>query len=169
VRLDTPLKAICCIVAVVGLEGLHIVKLAHINIVARNADRLATFYVDVLGCEILRKPKLLTGAKVSQGNGLQGSDIYSIWLKFPGCTEPFLEIHEHSLKLDRHPPCVNEPGFGHLSFQVIDIHEMLAAIVGSGGKKLGEVTNFGTEERPFLIVYTRDLEGNIIELEQPSM
>lgn len=141
-------------------------KLAHINLVARNAEALASFYVNVLRCEHLRAPKVLSGEIVSRGNGIANSEIYSIWLKFPELDSPFLEIHEHKVTFDREQPRVNEPGFGHLSFQTPDIGSMLSEITRAGGAQIGEITDFGTAEKPFLIAYARDPEGNVLELEQ---
>jgi catechol 2,3-dioxygenase-like lactoylglutathione lyase family enzyme len=89
-------------------------RLAHVNLVARDAEALAAFYVNVMKCDVLREPKTLTGEKVSLGNGLSNSEIRTIWLKFPELERPFLEIHEHSITHHRDQPRVNEPGFGHL-------------------------------------------------------
>lgn len=142
-------------------------KLAHINLVARDAKRLAAFYVDVFGCKPLRELRILSGELVGRGNGLPNCEICSIWLKLPGTESPFLEIHQHKITHDRNEPRVNEPGFGHLSFQMEDIGSILAKIIEVGGSRIGEIVNFGTADRPFLIVYVRDPEGNILELEQP--
>ncbi|NRQ15066.1 VOC family protein [Ensifer sesbaniae] len=141
-------------------------KLAHINLVARDADALAAFYVNVLKCEPLRDPRMLSGEKVSRGNGIANCEIYTIWLKFPALDRPFLEIHEHRTMYDRSQPRVNEPGFGHLSFQMEDIRVALSAIIQAGGSQIGEITDFGTTDKPYLIAYARDPEGNILELEQ---
>lgn len=65
------------------------------------------------------------------------------------------------------PPRVNELGFGHLSFQMDDISIVLSAIIDTGGERIGVITDFGTANKPFLIAYTRDPEGNVLELEQP--
>ncbi len=143
-------------------------KLAHISLVARDADRLAAFYRDVFGCENHRVPVVLLNARVSRGNGLPNSEIYSIWLKFPNLEQPFLEIHQYKVTHDRPQPRVNEPGFAHLSFETDDINAALAATIDAGGAPLGEVTDFGSDDSPFLIVYLRDPEGNILELEQPK-
>jgi predicted enzyme related to lactoylglutathione lyase len=62
---------------------------------------------------------------------------------------------------------VNEPGFGHLSFQMQDISFVLSAIIEAGGARIGEITDFGLSDKPFQIAYARDPEGNILELEQP--
>ncbi|HEV7321640.1 MAG TPA: VOC family protein [Ensifer sp.] len=141
-------------------------KLAHINLVARDAYALAAFYVNVLECECLREPRMLTGEKVGIGNGIANSEICSIWLKFPALDRPFLEIHQHKVMHDRGQPRVNEPGFGHLSFQMEDIRAVLSEIIRAGGSQIGEITDFGTKDQPYFIAYARDPEGNILELEQ---
>ncbi|RVT70131.1 VOC family protein [Agrobacterium tumefaciens] len=144
-------------------------RLAHINLVARNAKLLAAFYVNVMKCDVLREPKTLSGEKVSRGNGLSNSEILTIWLKFPELEWPFLEIHEHRVHLHRDQPRVNEPGFGHLAFQMEDIRETLSNIIEAGGAQIGEITDFGTPEMPYLIAYARDPEGNVLELEQKPL
>ena len=142
-------------------------KLAHINLVARDAEALAAFYKNVMKCEFLRESTILSGEKVSRGNGISNSEINSIWLKFPGVEWPFFEIHEHKVTLDRDQPKVNEPGFGHLSFQMEDIRLALSEVIQAGGSQIGDITDFGTPDKPFLIAYVRDPEGNVLELEQP--
>ncbi|TIQ36020.1 MAG: VOC family protein [Mesorhizobium sp.] len=141
-------------------------KLAHINLVARNAEALAAFYMNVMKCDLLRAPTMLSGEKVSRGNGLSNSEIRTIWLKFSRMERPFLEIHEHTVTLHRDQPRVNEPGFGHLSFQMEDISDALSKIIQAGGAQIGQITDFGTPDRPYLIAYARDPEGNVLELEQ---
>lgn len=141
-------------------------RLAHINLVARNAEVLAAFYVNVMKCHIFREPRTLSGEIVSKGNGLSNSEIRSIWLKFPGLERPFLEIHEHSVTHHRNQPRVNETGYGHLAFQMEDIGTTLSSIIEAGGCQIGQITDFGTPEIPGLIAYARDPEGNLLELEQ---
>ncbi|MBP1851382.1 VOC family protein [Rhizobium halophytocola] len=141
-------------------------KLAHINLVARDAQALAAFYVEVLGCRYLREARRLSGEHVSRGNGVANSEILSIWLGFPGLDHPFLEIHEHTVLLHRGQPRVNEPGYGHLSFRMADVETVLGEILRAGGAQIGRITNFGTAGAPALIAYARDPEGNILELEQ---
>ncbi|WP_299850250.1 VOC family protein [uncultured Roseovarius sp.] len=141
-------------------------KLAHICIVARDADKLAAFYKKVFECRLLREPIVLSGGKVSRGNGLPNSRIYSIWLTLADRKEPFLEIHQHKTTCEKSAPRVNEPGFSHLAFEVDDIRKTYALVIRTGGTALGEITDFGSAEAPLLIVYMRDPEGNILELEQ---
>lgn len=141
-------------------------KFSHVSLVARDADRLADFYTRIFGCTERRPPKTLAGAAVSRGNGVPGSEIYAIWLTLPGTDGPFLEIHQYRTLQERPLPAVNQPGYGHLSFAVPDIDATLAAILAAGGTPLGEITNFGTATAPILLVYVRDPEGNVLELEQ---
>ncbi|MEL6102769.1 MAG: VOC family protein [Pseudomonadota bacterium] len=143
-------------------------RLLHVSLTARNADQLSAFYREAFGFVERRAPRRLSGAAVSRGNGLPDNDIYSIWLHLPGHTEPFLEIMEYAVTAPRGLPAVNAPGFGHLAFEVADLEETLQRLQRLGGSLQGEITNFGSDDQPYLIVYARDLEGNILELEQPS-
>jgi catechol 2,3-dioxygenase-like lactoylglutathione lyase family enzyme len=141
-------------------------RFAHINIVARDADRLAGFYKTVFGCKEIRPRVSLSGEKVSRGNGVPNSEISSIWLTLPGVDGPFLEIHEYGETRDRSPPFVNQPGYGHLAFEVNDIGAARDEIVRAGGQGQGEITSVETADAIFLAVYMRDPEGNVIELEE---
>lgn len=95
--------------------------IAHINLVVRNAETLAAFYVNVMVCVVFRELKTLSGEYVSRGNWLSKSKICPTWLKFPQLERLFLEIHEHKVTHHRNEPKVNEPGFGHLAFQMEDV------------------------------------------------
>ncbi|MCJ8507642.1 VOC family protein [Rhizobium lemnae] len=140
--------------------------LAHINLVARNVETLAAFYVNVMGCIVFRELRTLSGEHVSRGNGVSKSEIRTIWLKFPHLERPLLEIHEHKVMHHRDEPKVNEPGFGHLAFQMENVGDALRKIIDAGGAQIGQTTDFGTPANPYLIAYARDPEGNILELEQ---
>lgn len=141
-------------------------RFSHLSIVARDADRLAAFYKKVFGCEEIRPGKVISGENVSRGIGLSGARIYSIWLSLPETAGPFLEIHEYAGTRNLTVPSADEPGYRHMSFMVEDIHSKSAEIVAAGGMKLGDVSNLGTAVRPFLAIYMRDPEGNVIELEE---
>ena len=144
-------------------------KLLHVSLTARDADQLSAFYKAVFGFVDRRAPKRLSEEIISRGNGLPSSEIYSIWLHLPSDKQPFLEIMEYSKTAQRGLPAINDPGYGHLAFEVRDLHETVEHVLRFGGKLQGKVTNFGTDEQPHLIVYARDSEGNILELEQPSV
>lgn len=141
-------------------------RLKHISLTARDADRLAAFYRETFGFEDRRPPKRLSGEAVSRGNGLPSTEIYAIWLNVTGQDDPFLEIMEYSETISRPWPAVNELGYGHVALEVHDLTAVVENVLHFGGSLQGEITNFGTGEKPLLIVYARDPEGNILELEQ---
>lgn len=141
-------------------------KLLHVSITARDADALSDFYQTAFGLTERLAPKKLSGAKVSRGNGLPGAEIYVIWLSFPRADAPFLEIMEYKETRHRLEPQVNEPGYGHIAIEVEDIEAIHAMVIDAGGASQGQITDFGTRNRPCRIVYMRDPEGNILELEQ---
>jgi catechol 2,3-dioxygenase-like lactoylglutathione lyase family enzyme len=141
-------------------------KLRHVSITTRDADRLADFYSTVFGYGQRGPPRTLSGERVWRGNGLAGIDIYSIWLSQPGAEGAFLELLQYDRLLNRQTPAVNEPGYGHIAFQVEDIDASYAAILECGGTALGEITDLGTAKAPYRIVYMRDPDGNILEIEQ---
>ncbi|MCA2011177.1 VOC family protein [Cereibacter sphaeroides] len=142
-------------------------RLSHISLTARDADRLAGFYIAALDCRPRRPKRVLEGPEVGRGNGLPGCRITSIWLGFPGLEAPFLEILALDPPAPRGRPLVNEPGLGHLAFTVPDLDTAIARILLHGGMRQGEVTAFGDPSAPTRLIYLRDPEGNLIELEQP--
>ena len=141
-------------------------KFGHVSMVARDTDRLADFYKAVFGCEDTVERWNMSGELVSRGNGVPNSEIYAAWLSLPGVDGPFLEIFQYKNFQDRPTPSVNQPGYGHISFEVEDIHATFDTVIEAGGTPLGKITDLGTAEAPILCVYVRDPEGNIVELEQ---
>ena len=88
-------------------------KFSHVNLVARDTDRLADFYKTVFGCDDLYPRNNMAAESMSRCNGVPNAEIYRAWLS--------------------------------------------------------EIKNFGYEETPSFYVYARDPEGNVVELEQPSV
>lgn len=143
-------------------------SILHISLTARDAPALARFYREALGFTERRRPTRLTGAKVWRGNGLPGVDLTAWWLDPPGARGAFLEILAYDVTLSRPLSGVNEPGFGHLALAVPDLDAAVEQVLRHGGSRQGEVTDFGTPETPCRLIYLRDPEGNLLELEQPD-
>lgn len=140
-------------------------RLAHVSLTARDADRLAQFYRDAFGLVDRRPPKQLAGEAVARGNGLPNANIRSIWLCFPENLRPFLEILGYSPAKQADPRAVNAPGWGHIALEVVDLRATVDAVLRLGGSLQGQITTLGGPDHAFEIVYVRDLEGNVIELE----
>lgn len=141
-------------------------KLLHICLVARDAEVLAAFYKTVFACKIKREAKVIPAELVERGTEVKNSDVTSIWLSFADCDRPFLEILEFGTQPDTKLTTVNTPGFGHLSFQVNDIGSTLESILANGGSQIGELTTLKAGDADIKILFIRDPEGNILELEE---
>ncbi len=141
-------------------------RLTHVSLTARDADSLAQFYRDAFGLVDRRPPKQLTGEAVERGNGLPGADIRSIWLCFSESPRPFLEILGYRPAEQSDPRAVNAPGWGHIALEVADLRATIDAVLRLSGSLQGKITTLGGPEHAVEIVYIRDPEGNVIELEQ---
>lgn len=63
-------------------------------------------------------------------------------------------------------PQPNRIGYGHIAFRVDDVQKYLDKVLQNGGSRIGEivkteVSNLGT----LTLVYAKDIDGNIIELQ----
>ncbi|WP_150526623.1 VOC family protein [Roseibium sediminis] len=141
-------------------------KLLHICLVARDSEALAAFYQTVFTCKIKREAKVIPAELVERGTEVKNSDVTSIWLSFSDCDRPFLEILEFDTQPEPKLTAVNTPGFGHLSFQVDDIASTLESILANGGSQIGELTTLKAGDTDIKILFVRDPEGNILELEE---
>src|SRR5215210_4299003 len=97
----------------------------HTNLVARDPERLATFYTEVFGCARSGPDRDLAGEWLERGTGHPGARIHGVHLLLPGHGEngPTLEL----FTLDElEPPvrsAVNRPGLMHIAFSVDDLEE----------------------------------------------
>jgi len=66
-------------------------------------------------------------------------------------------------------PSANECGFGHIAFAVENVDEALQAVIAAGGGAVGEVATGQVRGAGLIqLVYARDPEGNIVELQKWS-
>jgi len=65
-------------------------------------------------------------------------------------------------------PSANQCGFGHIAFAVDDVDEALQAVI-AGGSTVGNIVTTEVDGVGVLrVVYARDPEGNIVELQKWS-
>lgn len=145
------------------------IRYSHTNIVARDPARLSAFYVDVLGCVAAGPPRDLRGEWLGRGMGLPGARVRGVHLLLPGHGDqgPALELFSLDDLEGATPPTPRRPGLMHVAFSVDDIGETVERVLAAGGSLLGEVSQAvvaGVGRAAF--VYTRDPEGNIVELQQ---
>lgn len=148
-------------------------RYVHTNIIARDWQRLAKFYEQVLGCVPKPPPRDLSGDWLEAATGIPGAHLKGIHLILPGCgaDTPTLEIFQYEENIDKlpaaiQPPAANRLGLGHLAFAVPDVQAALQAVIDAGGGTLGELVSTDIPNAGRLtFVYATDPEGNIIELQ----
>jgi lactoylglutathione lyase len=145
------------------------VKYVHTNLVARDWKKLAGFYVKVFGCKIKPPQRNLKGDWLDELTSLNDVHVTGIHLYLPGFDEagPTLEIFQYSGAKKRGVPQIHQPGFAHMAFSVGNVKQMLSKVKRNGGSAVGNlvstaIAGVGRVE----VVYARDPEGNILELQK---
>ena len=144
------------------------VRFGHVNVTTTDWRRLAAFYSDVFGCEIVPPERDIRGAPLDSATGLHDAHLTGAHLRLPGHGEtgPTIEIFTYD-DLEAHPTSnVVRPGWGHVAFQVPDVPAAVAAVLEHGGGRVGEIVTTGTSDgRSVTWCYTTDPDGNIVELQ----
>lgn len=144
------------------------VKYAHTNLVARDWKRLVQFYMEVFECEPVYPERDHSGEWLDRLTNLQNARIRGMHLRLPGFDEgPTLEIYEyHQLEEGQELPPANRPGFAHIAFLVDEVEFYLRKLFDNGGSTVGEKVQHEVEGVGTLtVVYARDPEGNIVEIQ----
>ncbi len=142
------------------------IQFSHINIIAKDWKNVADFYTKVFHCTPLPPGDELSGVWVDKLTGLHGAKICGVHLLFPN-SPIALEIFSYKDMTEQHPTYPNTQGFTHIAFTVDNIEETIQQVLQHGGSLVGEIVekSFPTSGS-FALVYLRDPEGNIIELQQ---
>lgn len=144
------------------------IKYVHTNIIAYNWKKLAKFYIDVFDCKPVYPERNLSGNWLDELTKIPQATIRGIHLKLPGYRDgPTLEIFEYnSLTPKSKSQSINDQGFGHIAFHVENVEAVVDKILASGGKKYGDIVEKEIDGIGILkAIYTRDPEGNIIEIQ----
>jgi len=144
-------------------------KYAHTNLIARDWRKLARFYEKVFGCIPLPPERDYRGAKLEAATALSGAILRGMHLQLPGYGEsgPTLEIFEYHPGETSQEPQINRPGFAHIAFTVEDVKTARDEFLAAGGSRYGDLTIFETSEGEQVeMIYLRDPEGNIVELQR---
>ena len=146
-------------------------KYVHTNLIARDWKSLVRFYKEVFGCEAKGPERDLSAAWLDSVNSVPNARLHGVHLRLPGYDDggPTLEIFSYDQVIERGLPRPNECGFGHIAFAVEDVDEALQAVIAGGGGAVGEIaTGEVTGAGLIRLVYARDPEGNIVELQKWS-
>jgi catechol 2,3-dioxygenase-like lactoylglutathione lyase family enzyme len=143
-------------------------RFAHTNIAARDWKALSDFYIRVFGCRIKPPERKLSGDWLDAATGLQRARLEGVHLLLPGHGDdgPTLEIFTYQDTRESAPMMANCTGFTHIAFEVGDVEATLGAAMEGGGQALGRVTEKAVPGVGLLkLVYLRDPEGNIVEVQ----
>src|SRR5271157_3911045 len=148
-----------------------IAKYVHTNLVSANWRELAELYIKVFGCK--RKPpeRKLKGEWLDSLTAFRNAYIEGMHLSLPGYGKdgPTLEIFQYSRMKRAKAPSVSHPGFGHIAFAVRDVRAALAQVKKHGGSAVGSLVSTKIEGVGRIeVVYARDPEGNVVELQKWS-
>ncbi|MDQ2068322.1 VOC family protein [Natronospira bacteriovora] len=147
-------------------------RFSHVNIVARDWERLAWFYEEALGCLRLPPERDYEGRDLERGTGIPGASLRGVHLRLPGYEDgkgPTLEIFQYDPRGEDPPRSVNRIGYGHICFQVSNVIEAREHVLNHGGSPVGEVVTLSPSATAAVTwCYVADPEGNIIELQRWS-
>ena len=146
-------------------------KYVHTNLIAKDWRKLVKFYTDVFGCSLVPPERDYQGDALDAGTGLKGAHLTGAHLCLPGYDEhgPTLEIYNYNQLMPHLEPAVNRPGFGHIAFEVDDVHKARKAVEANGGGVIGEIVTLTTKVGTKVTwCYMTDPEGNILELQSWS-
>jgi predicted enzyme related to lactoylglutathione lyase len=146
-------------------------KYVHTNLIARDWKRLVRFYKEVFGCKPKGPERDLSADWLDRVNSVPNAHLRGVHLKLPGYNDdgPTLEIFSYDQLIERDLPSANECGFGHIAFAVDNVDDALQAVIAAGGGAVGEIATAEVRGVGQLrVVYARDPEGNIVELQKWS-
>lgn len=143
-------------------------RYVHTNIIAKDSQRLISFYKKVFNCKSIGETRDLRGDWLDKLTGVPNTHIVGEHLCLPGYGEdyPTLEIFSYDQMIPFGGSQINRCGLAHLAFEVDDVEETLELLLREGGTQIGEVVKADYEDgRKAVFVYAADCEGNIIELQ----
>jgi catechol 2,3-dioxygenase-like lactoylglutathione lyase family enzyme len=150
---------------VARIEGA---RFGHVNVTSSDWHRLAAFYGDVFGMELVPPERDYRGRDLEAATGVANARLRGAHLRLPGPGpgSPTLEIYEYDTVEEARPPRVDRAGWGHVAFQVPDVAAALDAFVNAGGGAFGEIVTLTTSDgRNVTWCYATDPDGNLVELQ----
>jgi predicted enzyme related to lactoylglutathione lyase len=145
------------------------IRYVHTNLIAKDWKKLADFYIKVFDCKPKYPERHLSGEWIEKLTNINNVKINGIHLQMPGYENsgPTLEIFEYNKKKsDSSNTQINNFGFSHIAFHVDDVEKVLKEVIDNGGQKYGELVKKDIRKLGTItVVYIRDPEGNIIELQ----
>ncbi len=143
-------------------------RYAHSNLICIDWEAQVEFYIKVFQCKLVPPIRNQKGRWLDKGLGLSNAHLKGAHLLLPGHGDdgPTLELYSYYPQIENGLVEPNQRGFGHLAFEVEDVEETTKLLVENGGSKNGEISERRVEGVGIItFIYTRDPEGNLIELQ----
>ena len=143
-------------------------RFGHVNVTSANWRRLAEFYGDLFGCEVVPPERDYRGPDLEAATRVAGAHLTGAHLRLPGHgdTGPTIEIYQYDAVEPSREPRVDRAGWGHVAFQVPDVEAALDAVVAAGGSRFGDVVTLTTSSGSRVTwCYAADPDGNLLELQ----
>jgi len=144
------------------------IKFVHTNIIAQEWQKLAQFYINVFDCQPVYPERDLKGDWMDKLTNIPEVQVKGVHLRLPGYENgPTLEIFSYNkAELRENNPLVNAQGFAHIAFLVDDVDAVLQKLLEYGGSKYGELIEKELSGLGVIkVIYAKDPEGNIIEIQ----
>lgn len=140
----------------------------HVCINAKDWRKVSQFYQNVFGCVPLKPQRNYTGEWIEKlWGGLEGFHVEGEHVGVPGYYEgfegPTLEIFTNNLPAEVPGSSITCYGLTHICFEVDNVEETLNKILENGGSIIS------TFDDPWHVrcVFTKDVEGNVLEIHLP--
>jgi len=143
-------------------------RFGHVNVTSADWRRLAAFYEELFGCELVQPERDYRGVDLESATGVADAHLTGAHLRLPGhgANGPTIEIYQYDSVEPGPQPRVDRAGWGHIAFQVPDVRAALDAVIASGGAVVGEIiTSTTADRRNVTWCYATDPDGNIVELQ----
>jgi predicted enzyme related to lactoylglutathione lyase len=143
-------------------------RFGHVNVIARDWQKLADFYEAVFGMQIVPPLRDYRGSDLEAGTGIKGAALRGAHLRLPGLGPdgPTLEIYQYESGPAALPAAANRPGYQHIAFAVPDVPAAREAVFSAGGREVGAIVTATTADgRRVTWTYVTDPEDNIVELQ----
>lgn len=143
-------------------------RYVHTNLISRDWRKLAAFYTEQFGCEVVPPERSFSGPAIEAGTGIPRAAFSGVHLRLPGYggDGPTLEIFTYTELGANKNRTPNRLGYGHVAFQVDSVPEARERVLAAGGSAVGEVVEVTTAAGVNITwCYVRDPEGNILELQ----
>ena len=124
-------------------------EIAHVNLIARDWQRLAQVYTTVFGCALAPPERDFQDKDLDAGTGIHGGHLRGAHLRLPvsGDQGPTLEIFSYDQLEPASPAAANRPGYGHIAFEVEDVAAARQQVLSAGGGAVGEIVTLTTAAR----------------------